>query len=151
MTSSLPVSAEFYPARWSPRKQFLRFRRSLRGRRVARIQFVYGVLAASSYITLTAAASEESAGPLHFPAYMRTRLLHSFERWMSEHQPDWLDGPDCGGVLTWELSGNVFTHRHCGYTQHFFARNLRSGGNRNDQQKSARFDEETLTTRETRP
>jgi hypothetical protein len=52
---------------------------------------------------------------------VRQRLLRAFLELMTQRQPDWTGGADCGGVLSWELHSNQFSHRHCGYTQHFFA------------------------------
>jgi hypothetical protein len=105
----------------TPRMAFLELRRSLTARRIRYIQFVYCVLADIPHVTLC-------AGPMipgtvvKIPKRLRQRLVCIFCDWMAWHESDWLAGPDCAGVLAWELSVDQFTHRHSGYTQQYFSR-----------------------------
>ena len=111
----------------SPRSRFIRLRPILPTRSLGRIQFVYCVLAEARFITLQ--AIPRTAGQsLVIPSRARVRLLRAFTYWMSRYQPDWTAGPDCGGVLTWDLSTHQFTHRHAGYTQEFFVRTHSDAG-----------------------
>jgi len=111
----------------SPRSRFICLRHILPTRTLARVQFIYGVLAEARLITLQ--AIPRTAGQtLVISNRARARLLRAFLYWMSRCQPDWTSGPDCGGVLTWDLSTDQFAHRHAGYTQQFFARTHSGAG-----------------------
>jgi len=103
----------------APRRRFVRLQHILPTRTLAQIQFVYCVLAEARLITLQ--AIPRAAGQTFVISNRaRARLLRAFLYWMSRYQPDWTSGPDCGGVLTWDLSTHRFIHRHAGYTQQFF-------------------------------
>jgi hypothetical protein len=105
----------------TPRMCFLRLRRSLWAAGILRIQFVYCALAEVPYVTLTA-APRRPGDTVKIPLRARRRLARTFTDWMAQSEPDWHSGPDCAGVLVWELTGNRFTHHHSGYTLRFFAR-----------------------------
>jgi hypothetical protein len=105
----------------SPREAFLQIQSRLVMRRIATIQFVYGVLADIPHVTLCAMPIIDGE-ILKLSHRTRHRLICTFCDWMAWHESDWLAGPDCVGVLTWDLSTAHFTHRHHGYTQHFFSR-----------------------------
>jgi hypothetical protein len=104
----------------TPRARFLRIRRTLWQEGVLQIQFVYCALAEVPYVTLTA-TPREPGNVINISARVKERLGRAFTQWMSQTQPDWHVGPDCAGVLSWELTDNRFTHHHCGYTLSFFA------------------------------
>jgi hypothetical protein len=104
-----------------PRVTFGRLRRRLTVRRIARIQFVYCVLAEIPHVTLC--ATPLVAGEIiTISKRMRHRLICTFCDWMTWRESDWLAGPDCVGVLTWDLSTEQFTHRHSGYIQQYVSR-----------------------------
>jgi hypothetical protein len=107
----------------TPRMRFLHLRRSLWAAGVLRIQFVYCALAEMPYMTLSA-APRRSGYTVNIPERTRGRLARAFTDWMAQSQPDWHSGPDCAGVLVWELTGNRFTHHHSCYTLCFFARRI---------------------------
>ncbi len=100
---------------------FSRLRRRLAVQRIAGIQFVYGVLSEIPHVTLCATPIV-SGGVITISKRMRHRLIRAFCDWMASHESGWLAGPDCVGVLTWDLSTAQFTHRHSGYTQLYFSR-----------------------------
>ena len=104
----------------TPRMLFQRHRRALRARRIVRLQFVYCAFSGVRFVTLCAVPSDLGRSALEISEHLRQRLLRAFLHWMSSSQPHWTDGPDAGGVFAWDLEDDVFTHRHCGYTQQFF-------------------------------
>jgi hypothetical protein len=105
----------------SSRSAFLRLRRRLAVQRIARIQFVYAVIADIPHVTLCAMplVSDEV---ITVSKRMRHRLILTFCDWMAWRESDWLAGPDCVGVLTWDLAAARFTHRHSGYIQRHVSR-----------------------------
>jgi hypothetical protein len=105
----------------TPPMALLRLRRSLTARRIRYIQFVYCVLAEIPHVTLCAAPMIPGK-VVTLPKRLRQRLVCLFCDWMAGHESHWLAGPDCAGVLVWELSVDQFTHRHSGYTQQYFSR-----------------------------
>jgi hypothetical protein len=104
-----------------PPGRFRALRRRLIARHIDRIQWVYCVLAESPQVTLCAVPTDPAAVVSMSPR-LRDRLLRAFCTWMHSHEPGWLSGPDCAGVLLWELTRNEWSHRHCGYIQQYVSR-----------------------------
>jgi hypothetical protein len=99
---------------------FVHLRRRVHSQSIARIEFVYCVLAEVPYVTLQAAPSVPSR-VVRMSRRMRQRLVCTFFRWMALHESDWLEGPDCAGVFVWDVLENQIKHRHSGYTQHHYS------------------------------
>lgn len=88
-------------------------------REVVSIRFVYCAFWGFQLVTLCATPFESTGRKIELPPEVRDRLFRVFVRWMSLRHPDWMDGPDVGGVLDWDLRLETCTHRHCGYAQYF--------------------------------
>jgi hypothetical protein len=85
---------------------------------VGALRFVYYAFWDNCFVTLCAQPLTAAGSLVKISAPVRATLIRRFQGWMALTHPEWLDGPDAGGVLDWDLRTNVHTHRHWGYGLH---------------------------------
>jgi len=98
----------------------LRLRLRLLVQGLNQIRLVYGTIAGVPQVTLTGVFAERASGRQPISSVDSDRVLRFFVHWMARAYPDWAFGPDCAGIIDWDLVAHVFAHRHCGYTQRFY-------------------------------